>query len=260
MELYPVEGQPGFYPSSSKQICVTEHNLADINFIPNLHQLDMATQWPPENGLSTPVVSRSDGICTTVAAVTVAAPAKVVFDLVMATATYPEWNTWIPRVTIKAQPEGVLANSTDLALHTQFVFHVIMDETRPDKMFDTPLRVTDVSTPDAPSSYIPPDVLATDGSYVADLSTVYRVAWKTEGGWLNHGMRSERFHEIVALGEAECELRTWEVMGGFLARTVKWTMGKTLDAKFMLWCTDLKKAAEARHGGAAATAPAGTGS
>ena len=58
------------------------------------------------------------------------------------------------------------------------------------------------------------------------------------------GLRTERFHEIILRGEQECEVRTWEVMGGVLARTVKWLYQDTLDKKFKLWCEDLKKVSE----------------
>ncbi|KAF1816550.1 hypothetical protein P152DRAFT_454796 [Eremomyces bilateralis CBS 781.70] len=206
------------------------------------------SRWPPAEGLSTPIVARKDAILTTSASISVSAPAQRVFDLLLSTTSYREWNTWVPRVSIQSQPEGVPHDSTDLAVDTKFTFHVIMDERNPGKVFDTGLRITDISTPANPSSYIPQEVLDDDPTYTADLSTIYRVSWKTEGGWINAGMQAERFHEIIVVGENECEVRTWEVMGGVLARTVKWMMAKTLDEKFVLWVTSLKKAAEAPQG------------
>jgi uncharacterized protein YndB with AHSA1/START domain len=205
------------------------------------------SDWPPPSGLSTPIVSRNDAILTSAASMTIAAPANLVFSLLLATADYPKWNSWVPRVSIQMQPDQVSKESTDLAVGTSFTFHVVMDESKPNKVYDTALRVTDISTPEEHSSYIPKTDLEGDSSYTSDLSKVYRVAWKVDGGWLSSGMKSERFHEVIVLSENECEMRTWEIMGGILARTVKWTMEKTLEKKFSIWCRDVKKAAESRQ-------------
>ena len=58
------------------------------------------------------------------------------------------------------------------------------------------------------------------------------------------GLKTERFHEIIVLGDEECEVRTWECMGGVLAKTVKWMYGKTLEGKFADWVRDLKQYSE----------------
>ena len=63
------------------------------------------------------------------------------------------------------------------------------------------------------------------------------------------GLRSERFHEVIVLGQEECEVRTWECLGGVLARTVKWFYGGTLMEKFGLWVKDLKECCERRYDG-----------
>ena len=106
--------------------------------------------------------------------------------------------------------------------------------------------MTDFSTPEAQSGYIPADILKGDGTYEADLGKVYRVAWTTEGGFVARGLRSERFHEIIVLGEGQCEVRTWECQGGVLARAVKYYYKDTLKKKFAKWCEDLKREAEKR--------------
>lgn len=126
-------------------------------------------------------------------------------------------------------------------------FAVIMDHKKPEKKTDTGLQVTDISTPEVPTEYLSKDILENDGSFTADLSKVYRVAWTTHGGFVARGLRSERFHEVIVTGENECEVRTWEVMGGVLAYTVKWMFQKTLNSKFELWMNDLKKWCETKH-------------
>lgn len=121
-----------------------------------------------------------------------------------------------------------------------------MDVSKPDKDTPTQLRITDISTPDSPSNYISKEALEQDPGYYSDLSKVYRISWKGEGGFASMGLRTERFHDIIVMDDGNCEVRTWEVMGGILARTVKWMLKETLEAKFKLWCQDLKKVSEER--------------
>ena len=116
-----------------------------------------------------------------------------------------------------------------------------MDASKPSKTTPTQLRVTDVSTPEAQSTYISTDVLEHDGSFAADLGKVHRIAWTVEGGFVARGLKTERFHEIIDLGEGKgCEVRTWECQGGVLARAVKYYYKNVLPAKFVEWCADCK--------------------
>lgn len=92
-----------------------------------------------------------------------------------------------------------------------------------------------------------------DPSFTADLGKVYRVSWTGDGGPLALGMKLERFHEVIVTGEAECEIRSWEIMSGVLARVVKMMYGGTLKEKVGLWCEDLKGYCEKKHREGAAT-------
>jgi len=206
----------------------------------------MADQWPPKEGLCTPTTPRGQQVLTIAESILIHAPASLVLDILRDTARYSEWNSWCPRITIHSQPSGIPSDSTTLENGTSFTLHPIMDASKPDKDTPTQLRITDISTPEHPTEYIPEDVRTNDLSYTGNLSTVYRISWKGEGGFVSKGLHTERFHEIIVRGEGECEVRTWEVMGGFLARTVKWMFKKTLEEKFKLWCSDLKKVSEER--------------
>ncbi|KAK3711664.1 hypothetical protein LTR37_009440 [Vermiconidia calcicola] len=203
-----------------------------------------SSPWPPAAGLTTQNVKFAEAILTTSASTRIAAPASLVFDAVLDVASYGKWNTFCPRVTVQSQPSDAGAEEGKLQIGTVFTFQVVMDEKKPTSETPTQLMCTDISTPAAPSSYIPPDVLKNEDSYAEDLSKVYRVGWRCEGGFVSRGLKTERFHEIIVLGENECEVRTWENQGGILAHTVKWLYRKTLDAKFKLWCADLKKYCE----------------
>lgn len=202
--------------------------------------------WPPARGLSTPTTSYSSAILTLSSSVPISAPASLVLSILRDTSRYPEWNTWCPNVDILSQPAGTPSDSKILEKGTLMMLHPIMDASKPDKDTPTQLRITDISTPETPSSYIKQEVLDDDPSYTSDLSKLYRISWKGEGGFVSMGLHAERFHEIIVVDDRNCEVRTWEVMGGLLARTVKWMFKKTLDEKFKLWCTDLKKVSEER--------------
>ncbi|KAK0250781.1 Target of rapamycin complex 1 subunit kog1 [Friedmanniomyces endolithicus] len=210
-------------------------------------------KWPPSAGLSTVNVPRKDAILPVFASIRIQAPAHLVFDALLRVSDYEKWNTFCPRATIQTQSQaegdqgGGQPQSSPpemLRLGTSFTFYVVMSSAKPESTTETGLRVSDFSTPDHPSTYIPQATLDSDGTYTADLRKVYRIAWKTEGGFVARGLRSERFHEVIAVGADKCEVRTWEVMGGVLAHTVKWMYKQTLMEKFRLWCSDLKKYCE----------------
>ena len=207
---------------------------------------DPQTPWPPQS-LCTVIVSAHDTICPSYASTKISAPASLVFSTLLGTSAYPEWNTWCPNVTTRSQPDDHPTSSSVLQKDTHFTLHVIMDASKPSKVTDTLLRVTDISTPEKQSGYVPTSLLE-DPTFTEDLSRVYRISWTTEGGFVMRGLRSERFHEVVMLGEGECEVRTWECLGGVLARTVKWFYGQTLMEKFALWVRDLKAECERKYG------------
>ncbi|KAF2429756.1 hypothetical protein EJ08DRAFT_650208 [Tothia fuscella] len=204
----------------------------------------MTTKWPPANGLGTPTVPREQAVLVSNASKLINAPASLVFDILCDTSTYPDWNSFVPRVTIHSQPSGTPADSPKLVKGTSFTYHVVMNAAKPTQEQPTQLVVTDVSTPTSPSNYISSEVLAKDDSYTADLQSFYRISWKTEGSFVARGLQTERFHEIIERGDKECEVRTWEVMGGMLAYTVKWFYKDTLAEKFWIWCEELKKVSE----------------
>lgn len=197
--------------------------------------------WPPAKGLCTPTVARQDVILQCFSSVVVNAPASVVWDVLRDTAQYGQWNSFVPEVKISSQPGGV--NSKILQVGTSMIFQVVMDPKKPTSYTQTQLRVVDISTPDEPSAYIPEAELA-DATYTSDLKSVYRISWKVEGGFMTRGLRSERFHEIIILDNDKCEVRSWETMGGVLARAVKWAYSTVLPLRFQEWGDGLKEKSE----------------
>ncbi|KAI0607651.1 Polyketide-cyc2 domain containing protein [Pyrenophora tritici-repentis] len=178
--------------------------------------------WPPAQGLTTKIVPRENAILQLPYSTTIHAPAQLVFDTILNLADYPKWNTWIPSGRILTQPDSVDASdSSRMHIGTTMVFNVIMNASKPTSITETSLKVVDISTPSAPSDYLPPALLA-DPSFTADASKVYRVSWTGHGGMDSWGvMRLERVQEVIVKGEEECEVRSWEIMGGVMARVVK---------------------------------------
>lgn len=230
---------------------------------------DTSTTWPPPSGVSTSKVPLSSSILAITASTRINAPAEFVFEVLRNTDTYKDWCSFVPKVAGIQQPSSTSTTANDakdttshdagdqiatpaqeesdavLRLGTKFIFLVIMGAPGSTKETPTHLIVTDVSTPSQPSSYIPLDTLREDPTFSSDLSTVYRIAWSGDDvGFFAKGLRTERFHEVIVRGDEECEVRTWESMGGVLARTVKWLYKKTLEQKFEGWCADLKRYGE----------------
>ena len=205
--------------------------------------------WPPEEGVSTPTVSAAESVLALTGSAQINAPASFVFDILLDTGTYPEWCSFVPRVVIDEQPSIAthdlsMEKPAVLRLGTKFTFYAVMGG-RGSKQTPTHLIISDLSTPSVPSSYISQSQLEAISVFTADLSSVYRVAWKGDKvDFFAKGLNTERFHEVIVRDQERCEVRTWEVMGGVLAHTVKWIYSKTLERKFNEWCTELKAFSE----------------
>lgn len=204
--------------------------------------MDNTRIWPPTTGLTSKIVPRQDAVLTLSHSTLVQAPASLVFDTVLRAANYPKWNTWVPAAHIFSQPEPTDALDC-MRIGSTMQFDVVMNADKPNSITKTPLKVVDICTPSAPTSYLSPDLLA-DPTFTEDLSKVFRVSWTGNGGMYAVGMKLERFHEVIIRSENECEIRTWEIMGGMLARVVKMMYEGTLNAKLSLWCSDLKQHCE----------------
>ncbi|KAJ8112640.1 hypothetical protein OPT61_g5036 [Boeremia exigua] len=208
--------------------------------------------WPPKEGVSTPTVPVHESVFAVTSSTRINAPASFVFRILLDTSTYPQWCTLVPKVVVSEQCPAAAQRPDDradsksavLRLGTKFTFFAVMGSPG-SRQTPTHLVVSDLSTPSEPSSYIPSSTLEASSVYTPDLSKVYRVAWKGDKvDFFAKGLNTERFHEVIVRDQEQCEVRTWEVMGGVLAHTVKWLYRKTLDKKFNDWCTELQVFAE----------------
>lgn len=214
-----------------------------------------SSPWPPPGGLTSVVVPRP-AILAVFSSVKIAAPASIILLVLRSVSNYGAWNEFVPKVHIHSQPPNASKTESEL-LHvgTSFTLDVIMDSDNPKNITPTQVRVTDISTPDHPSEYVPKDVIDQDGTYETDQSRVYRISWTNEGRFAAMGLKTERVSEIIDLGDGTSEYRTWECQGGMLARVVKWKFEKTLNEKFALWCAGLKQESEKRAHGDGAVVP-----
>ena len=193
--------------------------------------------WPPAAGLSTVIVPRAATTFSVFASATIHAPACLIFDNLRNTTSYPEWNTFTPSATIDAPHNPV--NPDFLTTGDTFTFVVILDPAAPQNTTPSFEKVFDISTPQAPSSYVPPALLK-DGSFYPNLKKVYRASWgdanpATAGGLLV----SERFSEVIEIGKKKSVYHTWENFGGPVAASVQ-QIQATLQARFEDYARDLK--------------------
>jgi len=208
--------------------------------------------WPPPEGVTTPKVPSKNAVFSVTASTKIHAPASFILEILLTTSTYPEWSTFIPKVTIESHPASTNEQTSDastispdpvLKIGSIFTFYANMSTDAPSKakLYPTNLIVTDISTPAKQSTYIPAATLTSEPTYTKDLGSVYRVAWTShKSGILDVGPTAERFNEVIVLGEELCEVRTWECMGGVVAHAVKWMYRATLDRKLQDWCDELK--------------------
>lgn len=213
--------------------------------------MDEATAWPPPSGLTTKIVPRKNATAQVSHATTIKAPAALVFDTLLNVSEYSKWNSWIPTVTVNSQPPPTGPNDdpndfSRLRIGTNMTFNVVQNPSKPDSIVRVQLRVTDICTPSAPTSYLTPELLK-DPTFTSDLSKVYRVSWAGRGALNEYAMQLERYHEVIITGDEECEVRSWEIFGGLLAWAVKFTQEKPLKGKVATWCADLKQKCEAEH-------------
>ncbi|KAL9033435.1 MAG: hypothetical protein Q9214_007520, partial [Letrouitia sp. 1 TL-2023] len=204
--------------------------------------------WPPANGLTTVLVPRNETTFSISASANINAPAPFVFNVIRNTTAYPDWNTFTPAANITSRssnssnssPQDNSTTAGLLALGDRFTYTVVLDPTQSQNTTQSFERVTDYSTPDAPSSYVPPLLLEEDGSFYPNLSRVYRIAWGVSNPATPGQLVTERFSEVIDLGNRTSEYRTWENLGGSLASVVQELLQGTLQRRFEDYARDLK--------------------
>lgn len=205
---------------------------------------------PSLSSNSTPNISASDAVLHLNSATRIDAPLQDVWNALIDTSTWPRWNTFVPRVTIREQPDTLDASpdalSPILQKGTKLTFHVHMypSSTKPQRVNDTQLAVIEFEPPNPSAKNAGRIVWASDPS--------------AKGGFPASLLTAERVHEIVEVevpGEdgqmrRETEVRNWEAQVGYLVYIVRWMFGDRLKENFEIWVRDLKGYVEGRSSGA----------
>lgn len=190
---------------------------------------------------STPQISGSDAVLYLSSSSITTVPVQTVWQTLLDTSTWPSWNTFCPRVTIRHQPTDPATSPSGTATDTpspvlqngtQVTFHVRMDPSS-SRETDAHLIVTQCEPPEANRP-------------------VGRIAWAADfsasGTIPRMLLMAERVHEIAEVGvgeEKRTEVRNWEVQTGYLAYVVRCMYGKFLQGVFEGWVKELKEFVEA---------------
>ncbi|KAJ5769290.1 hypothetical protein N7520_003849 [Penicillium odoratum] len=190
---------------------------------------------PQNANRATPTIEAANATLHIGSSTFIAAPSTAIWAALTNTSTWPSWNEFVPRVTIRSQPNTESNIDTELSpilqRGTKMTFHVRMDptSTKPQKATDTQLVVTEFEAPNP------------------ETNTAGRIVWASDseapGGFSASLLTAEREHEIKDV-EGGTEVRNWENQVGWLVYAVKWMYGKRLERNFDLWVEDLKRFVE----------------
>lgn len=172
------------------------------------------------------------------------APPDTVFTVLTDHTKWPEWNRFVPKLTVTSSPPPADADPDAGALETlirrddgstylkkdtkmNFDVHLDPDNTDPASGRKQAIQVTLLE---------PYDHAGRKG---------WRIAWKPTG-YPGMALRGERVQECVDDGKGGTEYTCWETMYGFLGPVVRLTTGAKLEKCFQYWAEDLKKRSEER--------------
>lgn len=196
----------------------------------------MTTLTDPTNAdRATPTIQAADAGLHLGSSVFINAPATQVWDALTDTSTWPSWNNFVPRVTIRAQPNAETHTGDNdpsslspiLQSGTRFTMHVRMDpfSDKPQAAQNVNLHITEYTAPNR------------------EAGTPGRIIWAADydapGTMAPSLLKAERTHEITEV-EGGTEVRNWEAQVGWVVFIVRWMYGERLQRCFELWVEDLK--------------------
>lgn len=197
----------------------------------------------PPHPIATPTFG-AGGSFSIVVSTHISAPPDTVFTVLTEHTKWPEWNRFIPKLTVTSSPPPSDADPDAGALQTliqrddgssylkkgtkmTFDVHLDPDNTDPGSGTKQGIEVTALEP------------------YGRDGRKGWRIAWKPTG-YPGFALRGERVQEFVDDGRGDTEYTCWETMYGFLGPVVRLTTGAKLEKGFQCWAEDLKKRSEER--------------
>lgn len=173
-----------------------------------------------------PVDSKSDTVLYMSAGININTPASHVFDILIHTKSWPEWNSFCPAVTITSKPPESGISDDMLQMNAKMAVQVRMTPTS--SLRTSNMSVTRLDTPPTANGE----------------QSTYTVCWKAVD-MPEFLLRANRTLQCRSEpGSSTCEFRTFEIMAGAIAHVVKAMYGKTLQDRFEDMARDLKEYAE----------------
>lgn len=198
----------------------------------------------PSHTIATPTFGPG-GSFSIVVSINIAAPPDTVFTVLTEHTKWPEWNRFIPRLTVTSSPGPAEASPDAGALETLIQRDdgstYLKKDTKMD--FDVNLDPGDTVTAAAGRKTSIQVTLLEPYDHAGRKG--WRIAWKPTG-YPGMALRGERVQEFVDDGKGGTEYTCWETMYGFLGPVVRLTTGAKLEKCFQCWAEDLKKRSEER--------------
>lgn len=190
----------------------------------------------------TPNIPSSSAVFYIQSSTHIDAPIQDVWQALTDTSTWPRWNRFVPRVTVREQPTSETIDYTVLRAGTRFNFHVNMypesdPSPQPQKrdLRATNLQVIHCEPPPSPSS--PSN----------NASKKAKIVWASDaaadGLIMSSLLTAERVHELEEVevdGKTMTAVHNWEAQVGLLAYLVKWLFGARLRSNFGIWESGLR--------------------
>lgn len=163
------------------------------------------------------------GLFSPYAQVHIDASARAVYDAIVDAASWKQWNSFVPNVTVKPGPGSTDATKLSKNAAMTFKANMTYGSSAVSK------EVVNIIDP-------PPPTEARAGS-------ITRICWILDNKAIitpRFLMHAERVNEIEDCGDGTCIYRTWETFGGPMARVVRWKYEIILRERFKDWVKDLK--------------------
>ncbi|KAF2102757.1 hypothetical protein NA57DRAFT_52310 [Rhizodiscina lignyota] len=159
-----------------------------------------------------------------------------VFEFLTDTSTWPEWNTYIPRLEYLERAGSAKGGSS--ATHVNKSSK--MKEGDKIRFFAS----LPGSSPSSKRSEAPSDIVVNEVS-IPEEGKLYCAVWSCIPSLLHPPCR--QYNEIVAVSEDECEYRSYEEFHGIRAWLVKFAVGATIQKGLDERAEGLKKISEERR-------------
>lgn len=202
--------------------------------------------------LATPNFTAKEGLFTIKSKTRIIAPPNAVLDILRDTTTWPKWNTFVPKVTVKYSPpedgdDGAPSQGRRSASEEcgQSETSAPLAPFSKHGRSSMPLLTVDTKFTEH-TTLQDTDIVITVLEHLPGPLLGYRIAWRSTS-YPKWSLHSERVHELVPVDGGICtECTDWETFGGPLAHAVKLFVGGKLVKGFGDWSAGLKRFAEER--------------